>query len=269
MVDLVHFESVQPEANLAFDEALVRAEPATTVLRIWRNPPCVVVGRGQRTAREVDLVRCAADGVPVLRRASGGGTVYEDLGTVNVTLVLPGAFGALHRLGELMVGLLSDLGLSPELDERGVFVDGRKVCGFAELRTRGAALAHSTLLLSTSPDRVARYLAQRPARPHPLDSRRSAVTSLATLGLPVASMPHRLLALLEGKLGDLHERMPRPAETRRLCELMRTRYGYPMWHSEGRQHQLPREENETDEERFGKEEVWTARRALTSTGRWC
>lgn len=266
MVDLVQFESAQPEANLAFDEALVRAEPATTLLRIWRNPPCVVVGRGQRVAREVDLVSCAAAGVPVLRRASGGGTVFQDLGNLNVTMVLPGASRPLRRLGELMTGLVADLGLSPELSERGVFVGGRKLCGFAELRTRDAALAHSTLLLSTPPGAVMRHLAPRPVTPHPLDSHRSAVTSLLAQGLRAASALPRLRVLLTGRLGTLHERAPEPTETRLLHDLMHSRYGYPPWHAEGRQRPAPRQAHDRNQEGLGKEEVWTARRASTSTG---
>ncbi len=65
-------------ANLALEEALVRAVPPRPLLRIWQNGACVVIGRGQRVSREVNVAACAASGVPVLRRASGGGTVYHD-----------------------------------------------------------------------------------------------------------------------------------------------------------------------------------------------
>src|SRR5690348_18296079 len=72
-----------PAENLAFDEALLRVAPASPVLWLWRNPVCVVVGRGQRIAREVRVGECERDGVPVLRRASGGGTVFHDPGNLN------------------------------------------------------------------------------------------------------------------------------------------------------------------------------------------
>jgi len=85
-----HRPGNDPVANLALEEALVRAAPERALLRIWQNSTCVVVGRGQRVEREVDLAACRRDGVPVLRRSSGGGTVYHDLGNLNVTLVAPG-----------------------------------------------------------------------------------------------------------------------------------------------------------------------------------
>src|SRR2546423_14934078 len=76
-------------ANLALEEALARAGPRAPVLRIWQNASCVVIGRAQRPAREVNLAACAASGVPVLRRASGGGTVYQDLGNLNISMARP------------------------------------------------------------------------------------------------------------------------------------------------------------------------------------
>src|SRR5262249_757521 len=77
-------------ANLALEEALARAGTPRPVLRIWQNAACVVIGRAQRPEREVNLAACAANGVPVLRRASGGGTVYQDLGNLNISLAVPG-----------------------------------------------------------------------------------------------------------------------------------------------------------------------------------
>src|SRR5947207_14044583 len=65
-------------ANLALEEALARAGPPSPLLRIWQNESCVVIGRAQRAAREVNLAACAAGGVPVLRPASGGGTAVPD-----------------------------------------------------------------------------------------------------------------------------------------------------------------------------------------------
>ena len=77
-------------ANLALEEALARSGAPSPLLRIWQNEPCVVIGRAQRAAREVNLAACAASGVPVLRRASGGGTVFQDLGNLNISLAAPG-----------------------------------------------------------------------------------------------------------------------------------------------------------------------------------
>ena len=82
-----------PRTNLAREEAIARhvgADDAapTPVLRLWRNAPCAVVGRFQLAAAEVDLAATAALRAPVLRRFTGGGTVWHDPGNLNVSVVL-------------------------------------------------------------------------------------------------------------------------------------------------------------------------------------
>src|SRR5436305_8878106 len=82
-----------PAANLALDEALLldaEAGAGGEVLRVWEWPaPVVVLGSGCRLAEDVDETACAADGVPVLRRSSGGGTVLWGRGCLLYSLVLP------------------------------------------------------------------------------------------------------------------------------------------------------------------------------------
>src|SRR5215470_10048282 len=166
--------STDPAANLALEEALVRAIPPAPLLRVWQNEACVVVGRGQRLEREVNVAAAAAAGVPVLRRASGGGTVYHDLGNLNITMAVPGWVpGLAGDLAVMVAGALRRLGLTPSVTGRGVFVGPVKVSGLASQITRGATLAHATLLVTTPAARAGAFLAPAPPDAHPLDSRRS------------------------------------------------------------------------------------------------
>ncbi|ANN19164.1 lipoate--protein ligase [Amycolatopsis orientalis] len=229
-----------PADNLAFDEALLRAAPEAPVLWIWRNTDCVVVGRGQKIEREVKVDVCASDGVPVLRRASGGGTVFHDPGNLNITLVLSGhglAGKPLEALGELMTATVAGLGLPSRLGDRGLFVGDSKLCGFAVFRTRTGLLAHSTLLVSTAAERVGRYLTAAPADPRPLDSHRSQVASLADHGLRkgVADVTAAVRAAAAAQLGELTTRKPSAAELDWHRSLGHTRYHYSEWHSSGAQ----------------------------------
>jgi len=227
-----------PADNLAFDEALLRAAPEAPVLWIWRNTDCVVVGRGQKIEREVKADVCASDGVPVLRRASGGGTVFHDPGNLNVTLVLPGpSHRPLEALGELMTATVAELGLPSRLGDRGLFVGDAKLCGFAVFRTRTGLLAHSTLLVSTAAERVGRYLTSAPADPRPLDSHRSRVASLAEHGLRkgVADVTAAVRVAAAAQLGELATRKPSAEEREWHRSLQHTRYHYPEWHAEGAQ----------------------------------
>lgn len=242
-----------PADNLAFDEALLRSAPEAPVLWIWRNTACVVVGRGQKIEREVEVDVCASDGVPVLRRASGGGTVFHDPGNLNITLVLPGlgvsepgqaklslpkkAVKPLEALGELMSATVSELGLPPRIGDRGLFVGDSKLCGFAVFRTRTGLLAHSTLLVSTAAERVGRYLTAAPPDPRPLDSHRSQVASLADHGLRkgVAEVTAAVRKAAAAQLGEPATRKPSASEREWHRSLLHTRYHYPAWHSEGAQ----------------------------------
>jgi lipoate---protein ligase len=248
---------VDPAANLALEEALVRAASPEPLLRIWQNEACVVLGRGQRPDREANVAACAAAGVPVLRRASGGGTVYQDLGNLNVTMVVPGWAPALAGdLAALVAGALRQLGLAPEVTERGVFVGMVKVSGLASQLTRTATLAHATLLVTTPEARVRAFLAPAPRDSHPLDSRRSPVLPLCEMTRGVSVPAARSLVLAEAvrRYGSL---VPRAVSAAELCwqeRLITQRYGSGAWHAEGR---APAERTE--------EARWTTRPALTCT----
>ncbi|SFQ72696.1 lipoate--protein ligase family protein [Amycolatopsis rubida] len=234
----VRAEFTDPVLNLAFDEALLREGPTAPVVWLWRNPVCVVVGRGQRIAREVRVDECARDGVPVLRRASGGGTVFHDPGNLNVTLVVPGhAPRPLEMLGLVMSAAVEKLGLPARIGDRGIFVGDAKLCGFAVFRTKDVLLAHSTLLVDTDAARVGAYLTGPPPDPKPLDSHRSKVASLLDHGvrLPLAEVEDTVRAAAAGLLGPLPPREPAPGELERQRALLWSRYEYPDWHAEGRQ----------------------------------
>ena len=82
-----------PEANLALDEALLEtadeAHEPREVFRIWESPqPLVVLGRASRVAEEVDQAHCRTQGIPILRRCSGGASVVVGPGCLMYAMVL-------------------------------------------------------------------------------------------------------------------------------------------------------------------------------------
>lgn len=229
--------ALDARVNLALDEALVRCASSVTVLRLWLNRSCVVVGRRQQVAREVNVAACIQDAVPVYRRASGGGAVYHDLGNINITLVRPGWWPAIKSdLVVTIMSALTGLGLSPEADGRGVHIAGAKVSGFAAHVTRTASLAHATLLVTTPADRIGAYLSANPGDEQPLDSVRVPVTTLATHlpGLTIAAARAAVLAAAAGRDGPLRPRSPATAELRWRDRLLGERYLQQSWHLTGR-----------------------------------
>src|SRR5262249_19628800 len=157
--------------NLALDETLLLdAEQGQggEVLRLWEWPtPAVVLGAGCRLVEDVDEARCRADGVPILRRSSGGGTVLLGRGCLLYSLVLAYARApALHeirpsyayildRIGQALAGLL------PRIEQPGtsdLASDGRKFSGNAQQRKRTHLLHHGTLLYDFDLELIGRYL---------------------------------------------------------------------------------------------------------------
>ncbi len=181
-----------PRLNLALDEAILTSvaraggEPA---LRVWRNGRCVVVGRGQRIEDEADLEACGRLRIPVLRRASGGGTVYHHPGNLNFSLFLPlvppwtSVRDSQKELASLLAeALVRELGVEARVEGGAVFVGRLKVSGSAQLRRR-ALLHHGTLLFASDAVSLEEVLlAHRPAyRPRGVPSHPSPVGDLSSL----------------------------------------------------------------------------------------
>jgi lipoate-protein ligase A len=190
--------------NLALDEALLlTAEDGTggEVLRLWEQPGyAVVVGAGGSVAIDVDREACAADGVPVVRRASGGGTVVIGPGCLCASVVLrvvpgldtiPGATAfVMGRLREAVAPFAPGVKLAGTGD---LAVGGRKVSGSAQQRKRRHILHHATLLGGFDLERVGRCL-RPPERQPAYREGRDHAAFVATLPAGVAELRRRVIA---------------------------------------------------------------------------
>lgn len=225
MMGVIVEGGLDPAPNLALDEALVRVDQKEPLLRLWQTAPCVIGGRFQPLGEGVDLVACARDGVPLVRRASGGGAVYADPGSINLTLVTARASRP-FPLERLVASTLRDLGLPAEGEGGEVTLAGATLCRTATVWTYGVLLATLTLHVST-PQWLARtYL--------PEDG---AAGSLIEAGLRVgvSGVRERLLATATALAGQVHTRPPSRHEAHWRDRLMLLRYGDPGWHLVGDQ----------------------------------
>lgn len=149
----------EPEMNLACDHALLDACEAghlNGVLRFWAPTNYfVVVGYGNRIGTEVNAAACAAKGIPVLRRCSGGGTVLQGPGCLNYALIAPAEgpmatiTGANRYIMEAHQQVFTELLGQPvhTLGITDLAVGGRKFSGNAQRRKRNWLLFHGTFLL--------------------------------------------------------------------------------------------------------------------------
>ena len=181
-MDYLHLTLPTPEENLALEEALLdEAENDATqanVLRVWESTSHVVVlGSGCRFEEDVREEACRADGVPILRRASGGGTVLLGPGCLNFCVVLAYERApALETIGGAFAFVLArvraalgQVGL--DVEQRGIsdlVYQGRKVSGSGQRRRRRIVLVHGTLLYGFDVALIERYL------PLPIPKRRPA-----------------------------------------------------------------------------------------------
>ena len=122
---------------------------------VWRVEPTVIIGRNQDLEAEVNIQYCNDHGVHIVRRKSGGGCVYSDLGNIMISYVSRrGDVSAVfdRYLSELTACLVS-LGLAAEKSGRNdILVDGRKVSGNAFHQMPDRSVVHGTLLYDTDMD---------------------------------------------------------------------------------------------------------------------
>lgn len=147
-VTLHRFASRDPFENLAREEAVLDAlEPGARALVLYVNGPCVVLGKHQNPVREVRLDELFRRGLPLVRRSSGGGTVWHDEGNLNWSYLGPRDSYDRTRVTETVVRALGSLGVRVVAGEKGdLFLDGKKVSGAAYLLRRDRVLHHGTLL---------------------------------------------------------------------------------------------------------------------------
>jgi lipoate-protein ligase A len=162
-----------PEENLAADEALldlVSLSNESPILRTWKAPAdFVVLGYGNVRAKEVNLAAATEAGVPIYRRCSGGGTVFQDGGVLNYSVVakatdfsgcdtIPGTNNFVMELqARALQRLLPD---RPEIcGITDLVVRGKKISGNAQRRKQATFLFHGTFLLNCNLEKMAKVLA--------------------------------------------------------------------------------------------------------------
>lgn len=138
-----------PYVNLAHEyELLERAKrKKESHLFLYRNRPCLVLGRFQNPWREIDFGE-KPEHVAFVRRHSGGGTVYHDLGNWNFSFIGPGDHIDEKKHLDVIRQALATFSLAIEMNERfDLLFEGRKISGSAFRRVKGAHLHHGTLLV--------------------------------------------------------------------------------------------------------------------------
>jgi lipoate-protein ligase A len=247
-------------SNMALDEALLSCfDPSSSqpVLRLYGwSPPAFSLGRFQKPEGVIDLERCAQAGIPVVRRVTGGGCIFHAEELTYSIVCTPGQISdivgvkeSFRRLCGFLLLAYRRLGLSPAFavdtsvrptrlgertalcfagkEEYDILVDGRKLGGNAQRRTRGIIFQHGSIPLSPALSEAGPYL--RCAVP-------AGATSLAEEGFPLAAevLKGELCASFEENLGiSLKSSVPDSKEQEQARLLREAKYCSDSWNLEG------------------------------------
>jgi lipoate-protein ligase A len=225
--------------NLALDEAILdQAEalgPDWECLRLWESPEfAVVLGRSSQREVEANVAACEADGVPIVRRSSGGCAVVVGSGCLMYSVVLSYArqphlhhIDEAHRfvlghVGEALLELLDGVKFDGTSD---LTWQGRKFSGNSLRAKRTHLLYHGTILYGFPLERIGRYLRRPPREPEYRAGRNHAEF---LTNVPVEAV--RLKSLLAEAFGATSPLAEWP--TARIERLMLDRYGRSAWHAD-------------------------------------
>ena len=225
-----------PFSNLALEEALFTGLSVPT-LRVWNNQTSVIIGRAQLAKFETDLEYCRGRSIPVVRRFTAGGAVYNGPGNLNWSFFVPrgadgtgaGLFDANRVFASFaahVAGALRACHVECEFNPPNSIVDSRgKISGMAAYISKGGVLCHGTLLIDADLKEVetlTRPSDEELARRYP----RSRFTSVSNCGVETRDF---VSELAEGSGYDMEEDRLTTAESESTVRLVASKYADDRW----------------------------------------
>lgn len=177
-------ESIEPYFNMAAEEYLLKNFEEDSFM-LWRNNNAIIVGKHQNTLAEINVDYVKEKEIKVVRRLSGGGAVFHDLGNLNFTFIQKGEEGKLvdfKKYTKPIIDVLKNLGVDAKFEGRNdLTIEGKKFSGNAEHVFRNKILHHGTLLFTSNMKNVSEALKVNPLKfkDKAVKSVRSRVTNIS------------------------------------------------------------------------------------------
>ena len=152
-----------PHLNLALEEYILRNfDRGEDYLLFYINEPSIIIGRNQNTLEEINQSYIDENGVHVVRRISGGGAVYHDLGNLNFSFITDYDNTKLNNFRDFtrpVINTLNNLGVKAELEGRNdILVNDKKISGNAQFSSVKRMFSHGTLLFDCNLEEVGNTL---------------------------------------------------------------------------------------------------------------
>lgn len=159
-----------PRINLAIEEFVLKHLPMDedSYLLFYINEPSIIIGRNQNTIEEINADYVKEQNIHIVRRLSGGGAVYHDLGNLNFSFLTRDDGNSFHNFRKFtqpVIDTLQSLGVNAELTGRNdIQVGEQKISGNAQFSTKGRMFSHGTLLFDSHMEHVASALKVKPMK---------------------------------------------------------------------------------------------------------
>lgn len=156
-----------PSINLAIEEYALKTMDVDkdSFFLFYINEPSIIIGKNQNTIEEINTDYVESNGIHVVRRLSGGGAVYHDLGNLNFSFITKDdgdSFRNFKKFTQPIVDALKTMGVDAELSGRNdILAEGRKISGNAQFSTKGRMFSHGTLMFDTEIEAVVSALKVR------------------------------------------------------------------------------------------------------------
>ncbi len=163
-------DSENPFFNHAIEEHILKNTEEEAFI-LWRNRPSILIGRNQNTLTEIDYEYVSKKKIDVVRRLSGGGTVFNDLGNINFTFITKkvqdgtSLSNGFEKFAFPVIKALESLGVSAVFTGRNdITIEGKKFSGNAQYHYKDKTLHHGTLLFSGNLEKLAKALKSKPLK---------------------------------------------------------------------------------------------------------
>lgn len=223
-----------PRINLAIEEYLQRhLETTDDVLLFYINEPSIIIGRHQNTFEEINQAYVTEHGVHVVRRLSGGGAVYHDLGNLNfsfITTYIEGDFRNFAKFTKPVITALQGMGIQAELSGRNdILVEQRKISGNAQYHSGSRLVTHGTLLFDTRIEDLVAALNVKAAKitSKGIKSVRSRVANISEYlaePMDILEFRHRILESLFSGHPEIPQYVLKDTDWKQINEIAQTRY---------------------------------------------
>ncbi len=233
----IEASTTDPTWNLALEQYVFDVLPRDkNYFILWQNRNAVIIGRHQNTLAEINEPFVRARGIQVVRRLSGGGAVYHDLGNLNFTFIQDSETGIALDLSlfcEPVAAAIRALGADAQVNGRNdITVDGKKFSGNAQYQKEGRVMHHGTLLFASDMQAASDSLRPDPEkiRAKGVQSVRSHITNLSEYlpGVTLTQFKEMLLQkLFQGR--QMERYALTEADKAAIGKLQRERYGTWEW----------------------------------------